>query len=293
LQKNLSLIGFLDLQANAGTISDVWAHGKFAYLGGFGTGTAVKIVDISDPANPTFIGRGVEPPTLGSDEGNTHAAVPAQDGNLVIVGDEDVAPGPWGFLRVFDSSDPANPVQIGAFATDGAQNDPSAVRSMHNIFIRGSRAYLSWYFEGIRVVDISQPSNPREIAAFIPDATRTSPGFFWGIYVHNDLLLASDRLGGLFILKLEASGLSNKTVAAETPTEFALQQNYPNPFNPETEIRFQLPEGSHVIISIYNTLGQEIRILADTHYEAGFYSAAGMAKTILETRFPVAFIYTK
>ena len=51
-----------------------------------------------------------------------------------------------------------------------------------------------------------------------------------------------------------------------------MEQNYPNPFNPETEIRFQFPEAGHSVVRIYNTLGQEIRTLADGQYEAGFQS---------------------
>jgi flagellar hook assembly protein FlgD len=56
------------------------------------------------------------------------------------------------------------------------------------------------------------------------------------------------------------------------PSEFQLSQNHPNPFNPETEIRFVLPKASHVEVKIYNTLGQEIRTLADSPYEAGYHS---------------------
>ncbi|MFB3146600.1 MAG: FlgD immunoglobulin-like domain containing protein [Nitrospirales bacterium] len=62
------------------------------------------------------------------------------------------------------------------------------------------------------------------------------------------------------------------------PAEFALEQNYPNPFNPTTEIRFQLPAASHVLVRIFNTLGQEIRTLTDIHYEAGFHSVRWDAK---------------
>ena len=56
------------------------------------------------------------------------------------------------------------------------------------------------------------------------------------------------------------------------PTSYALLQNYPNPFNPETEIRFQLPKASNVELTIFNTLGQEIRSLVNAYYEEGYYS---------------------
>ena len=62
------------------------------------------------------------------------------------------------------------------------------------------------------------------------------------------------------------------------PVSFALFQNYPNPFNPETEIRFQLPEASHVGLRIFNTLGQEIRTLVDSPYALGSHSISWEGK---------------
>ena len=56
------------------------------------------------------------------------------------------------------------------------------------------------------------------------------------------------------------------------PDKFIVHQNFPNPFNPETEIRFALTKDSHVVINVYNTLGQLIGTLTDSHYSAGFHS---------------------
>ena len=56
------------------------------------------------------------------------------------------------------------------------------------------------------------------------------------------------------------------------PTKYALHQNYPNPFNPITAIHYDLPERSHVMIIVYNIVGNEIRTLVNDQQNAGFNS---------------------
>ena len=54
------------------------------------------------------------------------------------------------------------------------------------------------------------------------------------------------------------------------PDEFVVDQNFPNPFNSMTTIRFGIPEQSHLRITVYNLLGQEVDVIADEVFEAGY-----------------------
>jgi len=63
-------------------------------------------------------------------------------------------------------------------------------------------------------------------------------------------------------------GADNETVAEY----FNLFQNYPNPFNPTTTISYDLPVNGHVMLEIFNALGQRISVLEDAPKNKGVHS---------------------
>jgi len=61
------------------------------------------------------------------------------------------------------------------------------------------------------------------------------------------------------------------TVGDVLPGHYVLDQNYPNPFNPVTEIGYGLPQQSNVRVTVYNTIGQQIRELVNGEQAAGYH----------------------
>lgn len=67
-----------------------------------------------------------------------------------------------------------------------------------------------------------------------------------------------------------------ETFEPTRPKHFVLQQNFPNPFLPQnnfqpTSIRFELPQPAEISLTIYNQLGQKIRIITTGRLLAGVH----------------------
>jgi hypothetical protein len=84
-----------------------------------------------------------------------------------------------------------------------------------------------------------------------------------------DLIVARYSKISIYYNTLPTS-ISN-TIGASV--DFHLYQNYPNPFNPTTIINYQIAEQCHVLLSVYNILGQKICELVNENQNTGFYQA--------------------
>ncbi len=70
-------------------------------------------------------------------------------------------------------------------------------------------------------------------------------------------------------LTLAPSQLAGAGGGPPLPARFELRQNYPNPFNPTTSISFDVPVESHVTLTVYNLLGQQVSTLFSADVPAG------------------------
>jgi hypothetical protein len=114
----------------------------------------------------------------------------------------------WGYLRFFDISNPGSPTQVGTFATANTNNEAVATQgtwSVHNPEVRGSILYASWYSDGVRVIDFTKANAPKELGFWTgAGAPANAPAVnIWSVVPHGNLLLASDRNFGLYILQLK------------------------------------------------------------------------------------------
>lgn len=103
------------------------------------------------------------------------------------------------FLRVLDA-DPMSPT----FMQELSRYRSRPEIGIHNIQLVGDRAYIAYYQDGVRVVDLSDVTNPREVAYYNtwqPDDSGDPFEGSVGISVVNGLIYVANLPGGLLILR--------------------------------------------------------------------------------------------
>lgn len=148
---------------------------------------------------------------------------------------------------------------------------------VHNVEIYGNYALIAHYRAGVRLVDITNPAIPNEIAWYdtYPSSNSNSYSGCWGVFMlPSGKIIASDMQTGLYVLKTTIPLVGINEPGNNVPANFTLKQNYPNPFNPSTSIEYSLPKGSHVTLRVFDAVGREVGILVDEYKGAGSYKVS-------------------
>jgi hypothetical protein len=157
---------------------------------------------------------------------NFNAAAAGAD--AVVIANNVRADTPWSGIRIWDYSDPENPVLASTFNTVCSASptpipecDPFGTYSVHNVVVETTdekvKAYLSWYWDGMIVLDVTDPYNPAEVARYFDNSPEFlasnggNPHDFWGVWKQpqEPWIYGSDRNGGLYVFKEQGAGSGN------------------------------------------------------------------------------------
>ncbi len=122
-----------------------------------------------------------------------HNAWPSRDNQVLAVTSE-VSGGRMTFV---DIANKRLPRSVSTWRTGGSGAIP------HNAFMRDRVCHVSYYSEGYRSLDLTDPASPREVAYY--DASRSTSGYSgaWGCYPFqpSGLIYVSDMSQGLLVLR--------------------------------------------------------------------------------------------
>lgn len=69
-------------------------------------------------------------------------------------------------------------------------------------------------------------------------------------------------------------------VVVAAPVTAELFQNHPNPFNPSTTVRYQLPQGAWIVLTVVDLLGRRVATPVEGERSAGSYSTVWNASAV-------------
>lgn len=159
--------------------------------------------------------------------------------------------GGTGYLLLSSQGD--NTVKV--YPREGAPGNPHQHNLITTIVTNGAEAC-----DGLDVTN--RPTTANFPHGFL--ISHNSPGINFRLYAWEDIAQS--------YLSICTNTVGVGENSENMPLEFALEQNYPNPFKLSTNIYYQTFHPGHLILSVYNLLGQEIRLLVESDQTAGRYS---------------------
>ncbi len=224
--------------------------------------TAISIADVTDKSNPVAVSSASYP-----NVGYVHQGWLTEDHRYFFQDDElDEYFGlvPQTKTLIWDVSVLNDPQLMTEY------NAPTTTID-HNLYISGDLVYQSNYTSGLRILNISDVSNPLEVGFFdtTPDDEAAVFAGTWSVYPYfkSGTLVLSSIEDGLFVVK--PSGMFTAGEVLETSDEVALGAPFPNPFSDRTTLSVATATTQRVSVVVYDMLGREIERLYDGTMQGG------------------------
>ncbi len=142
-----------------------------------------------------------------------HTAWPTRDDQFAIATSERSGGG----ITIVDIRTPSAPRTIATWFSGSGT-------SVHNAFMRDRIGHMSYYVQGYRALDLSDPSNPLEVGYYDTTTLTSTYDGAWGCYPFqpSGIVYASDRRNGLHILRpkctTETYGTATTHAGGKAPT---------------------------------------------------------------------------
>ena len=160
---------------------------------------ALSIADVTDKENPVALSMMTYP-----NVGYGHQGWLTEDHRYFFMGDETDETGrlvPNTRTLIWDLTDLDDPILAKEHFSENTASD-------HNLYVRGNLMFQSNYNSGLRVLDITDPENPREVAYFdtVPGPDSPSMNGSWSNYpfFQSGIIVVTSGGEGLFIVKHRA-----------------------------------------------------------------------------------------
>ena len=169
---------------------DLFAADSILYVAE-GSNPTIGIFDVSDPAAPSLLQRVTIPAA-----GYVHNVWVSEDKNYMMTTEETVGQS----VKMWDISDLNNVTLLDEYLGES--------QLAHNVFIIGGYAYMSHYEAGIKILDISDPSDIAEVAFYdsYPAADEGNFNGAWGIYpfAQNGKIFIGDIQTGAYVVEFDS-----------------------------------------------------------------------------------------
>jgi choice-of-anchor B domain-containing protein len=214
-----------------------------------------ELVDVSDLGNMQRISTFTHPPPVAP-----HSGWFTADLTHVLTADEETD----GHLIAWNITNPAAPTPVGSFQS-------GTNTSIHDVHIVGDRAYLSYFSQGVRVLDVSDPTNMIEIGyidspLFDENACFEHEVFrgVWGVYPHTtagNFYFGNMCGGGVYVARFIpplVSVADPEAVGAADGPAIAALPGAPNPFTHSTAVPFVLDREAVIRARVLDLAGRVV-----------------------------------